>query len=168
MKKNCGVVLRYSVLLTVLLFISACAAKLIDVDKSASRLNLSEEQLEVVKPKLESIRELADTYDEKKELFEEEINSMKGSGRDSGKRGEFREKFQEFRKQRETYLSAINIHVADIKAVLDKEQLAVFEKMDLPELEMPETPGGQRRGMGGRGGGKGSGMGGRGGRRDTF
>ena len=135
-----------------------------DVDESVLMLNLSEEQLEVVKPKLEAIRDIADTYDQKKEQLEEEISSMMGSGggRDSGSRGELRSKFQEFRKQREIYCSAINAHADDIKAVLDEEQLATFEKIDLPELEMPERSRGRRRGAGGKGDGTGrrGGMGG--------
>jgi hypothetical protein len=75
----------------------------------------------------------------------------------------FREKLQDFRNKRETYLSAIKVHIEDIKAVLDEEQLAAFEKMEVPELEMPEMPQrggsrGMRGGMGGRGGGRRGGM----------
>ena len=169
MKKDRSValVMRYSIILVLALFISACSAKLIDIDKSLPRLNLSEEQLEVVKPKMEAIRDITDMYSEKKEIFEEELSDMvggmKGGGSDSGNRAELREKMKEFRKQREIYVSAIETHVAEIKTVLNAEQLAVFEKMKLPELEMPEMPGGRGQGRRGGGGGKGGGGGRRGG-----
>ena len=170
MKKDRSVqsVMRYSIVLILALFISSCSAKLIDIDKSLPRLNLSAEQLEVVKPKMEAVRDITDIYNEKKEIFEEELSNMRGSGMrgngpDSGNREGFREKMKEFRKQRETYLSAIETRVAEIKTVLNEEQLAVFEKMKLPELEMPEMPGGRGQGRRGGGGGKGGGGGRRGG-----
>ena len=174
MKRNCGaiLVLRYSVLVALALFLSACATKVIDIDKSIPKLELSEEQAEVVEPKMASIKEIVDIYSAKKEVVEEELGGMGGSGMkggggrgrggSSGMRGELRERMQEFRNQRETYLSAINTHIADIKAVLNEEQLATFEKMKQPKLEMPEMPGG-RGGGGGMGGGKGGGGGRRGG-----
>ena len=159
MKRNCDVMLglRYSILLVFVLFISACAAKLVDIDKSLPKLNLSKEQLEVVEPKMMAIREIVDEYNAEKEQFEEELNNMTGEGMGrgggGGDRSGLREKLQAFRKKREAYLSAIRIHVADIKAVLSRKQLIAFEKMELPELEMPEMPGGRRPGVGGRGGG---------------
>ena len=156
--------LIYFALLLTVLFISACATKVIDVDKSMPKLELSEEQAEVVEPKMASIKELVDTYNMQKEALEEEFGGMMvggkggmGGGREPGgenrDRGGLREKFQEFRKKREMYLSAINQHIADIKAVLNEEQLATFEKMKQPKLEMPEMPGGRGGGGGRRGGG---------------
>ena len=178
-RRDCDLafMLRYSVLLVLALFASACATKVIEIDKSVPKLGLSREQSEVVEPKMMAIKEIADTYDSEKEEFDEEMsNSMdevrSGGGDRSQRRGKFQElrkKRGDFLKKRESYLSAIKIHVADIKAVLNEEQLARFGKMKLPELEEPETPGGgQRRGTGGRGegtGGRGGGgrRGGRGG-----
>ena len=163
--------LRYSIVLVFLLAVSACSAKLIDIDRSMPRLNLSEEQSKVVRPKMMAIKEIAENYELEKEKLAEEINSARAGSRGSdtggadrdelrGRFQEFRKKREEFLKRREAYLSAIKIHVADIRAVLNKEQVITFEKMKLPELEMPEMPGGRRPGMSGRGGG---GRGGRGG-----
>jgi hypothetical protein len=183
MKRDWNVIpgLRYSVLLVSMLFISACAAKLVDIDKSLPKLNLSEEQSEVVRPKMIAIKGIVDQYNAEKEELEEEMSSNMagfrgggmgqgmgggmgrgmGRGRGGGDRGgpggefeEFRKRREEFLKKREAYLSAIETHIADIKAVLDEEQLATFEKMKLPELEMPEMPG---RGGGMPGGGMGGG-----------
>ncbi len=158
--------LIYSIMVILVLFISACAAKLVDIDKSLPRLNLSEEQIEVVKPKMEAIRNMVDSYNEKKEQFEEEMAGMMSGDRGSEDRSErqarmqeFREKREELSKTRETYLSAINIHITEIKAVLNEDQLVTFEKMKVPELEMPETPAGRRSGGGSRGGGTGKGGG---------
>ena len=166
MRRDCDVafILRYSVLLVLALFASACATKIIEIDKSVPKLDLSREQSAVVEPKMMAIKEIAETYDSEKEEFQKEMTSLMDGARDGGgDRSQRRGKFQELRKKREdllkkreSYLSAIKVHVADVKAVLNEEQLARFEKMKLPELEKPEAPGGgQRRGMGGKGGGTG-------------
>jgi len=166
MKRTLEMALRYFALLASILLVSGCAAKLVDMDKSLPKLNLTEEQREVVQPKMEAIKEIVDEYNAEKEQIEEELSDMRGGmmgggGREAGGGGGsgLREKLQEFRNKRETYLSAINVHIEDIKAVLDEDQLAAFERMKMPELEMPDMPMGRR---GGRGGGRG-GMGGRGG-----
>ena len=153
----------YAILLVFVLLLSSCAAKLIDIDESLPKLNLSEEQQEVVGPKMEAIKQIADEYEADKERFEEEFGGMRGGAGDrgGGDRSQMREELQDFRKKREAYVSAINIHVTDIKAVLDEEQLVAFERMELPDLEMPEMQRGQGGGMGGRGGGGGKGGGGR-------
>ena len=161
--------MRYFILLVFVLAVSSCAAKLIDIDECLPKLYLSEEQQEVVRPKMEAIKQIADEYDADKERFGESAESTKGGAGNGGRgnRGQMRERLQEFRKKREAYVSAIDVHVADIKAVLDEEQLVAFEKMELPELEMPEIQGGRRGGMGGGPGGRGGGArkGGGGGRR---
>jgi hypothetical protein len=156
MKGTLEIALRYFALLASILLMSGCAAKLIDLDKSLPKLNLTEEQREVVEPKMKAIKDMVDEYDAEKEQLEEELSDMRGSmggGREAGGGGGsgLREKLQEFRNKRETYLSAINVHIEDIKAVLDEEQLAAFERMKMPEMEMPEMP--QRGGRGGMGGG---------------
>jgi len=168
MKRTLETTLRYSALLAFILFMSACAAKLVDLDKSLPKMGLTEEQREVVEPKMKAIKDMVDEYDAEKEQLEEELSDMRGGMTGGGRGGTMggggsglREKLQEFRSMRETYLSAINTHIEDIKAVLNEDQLAAFEKMKMPELEMPEMP---MRRSGGRGGGRG-GMGGRGGGR---
>jgi len=159
MKGNLEIALRYFALLASILLMSGCAAKLIDLDKSLPKLKLAEEQEEVVRPKMEAIKGIVEEYNAEKEQIEEELSDMRGGMMGGGGGSGFREKLQEFRNKRETYLSAINVHIEDIKAVLDEDQLAAFERMKMPELEMPDMPMGRR---GGRGGGRG-GMGGRGG-----
>ena len=172
------------IFLSFALLIPACATKLVDVDRSVPKLGLSQEQSEVVVPRVEAIRNIAEEYAAKKEEFEQELEEMRSEGgmgggggmREGGRMrggemgeeggrpgGGFRDRFTDFRKQREAYLSAIDTHVAEIKAVLNDEQLAAFSKMKMPELEMPEMPG--RGGPGGRGpgGGRGGGPGGPGG-----
>jgi hypothetical protein len=175
MRRNCDAMfaLRCSIILAFLLAVSGCSVKLIDIDRSVPRLNLSEKQSKVVQPKMMAIKEIAEKYELEKEELEEDLNSLRDEGMtrvrggDDSDRSELRGKFQEFRnkreeflKRREAYLSAIKIHVADIKAVLNRKQIIAFEKMKLPELEMPEMPGGRRSGMGDRGGGRPGGRGG--------
>lgn len=187
MRRNFGaiVTVKYSILIIFAVSILACGTKLIDIDKSISKLDLSKEQSEAVVPKMESIKKLVDNYNAEKEELEEELSSMMGSrggmmgggkgGMGGGRRGggmgssgtereggggKLREKMQEFNKKRGTYQSAINKHISDIKAVLNEDQLAKFEKMkqpELEELERPERGGGGRGGMGGGRGGTGGG-----------
>jgi hypothetical protein len=164
--------LKYSILLTIALSISACAVKFVDIDKSLPKLRLSEEQRKVVEPKMKAIKELSEKYDAEKKEFEEETNKSMGEAKNidrsqmdrsqmQGKSQEMRTKREEFLKKRKTYLSAIKTHVAEIKAILNEKQIAIFEKMKMPELEMPEMstrrPGGPGGGRG-PGGGPGGGM----------
>jgi len=161
--------LKYSILLAIALSISACAVKFVDIDKSIPKLRLSEEQRKVVEPKMKAIKELSEKYDTEKKEFEEETNKSMGEGRNvdrsqmdrSQMQGNFQEmhaKREELLKNRETYLSAIKIHVTEIKAILNEKQLAIFEKMEMPKLEMPKMstkrPGGP--GGGSRGGPRGN------------
>ncbi|MDQ1316874.1 MAG: hypothetical protein QG588_523, partial [Candidatus Poribacteria bacterium] len=72
---------------------------------------------------------------------------------DSDERAEYRQMIQQIRTEqeellnkREEYLSLIKEYIDEIKAVLVKDQLAVFEKMELPKLDPPKIPGEQSRG----------------------
>jgi hypothetical protein len=167
------------VLLILVLFIPACAVKLVDINESILKLNLSKEQRTVVEPKMMAIKVIADKYEDEKKQFEEKVkNAMEGfksrettSNSDrSDNRSERQQAFQgiraeqeEFFKRREAYISAIKIHESDIKAVLNEKQLATFEKMKLPELKAPELPEAGRQPEGGGRRGRGSGGGRRGG-----
>jgi len=167
------------VLLIFVLFIPACAVKLVDINESIPKLNLSRKQRSIVEPKMMAIKEIADKYEDEKKQFEENIKNAAGGFRNrdtasngdrNGNRNERQQAFQgiraeqeEFFKRREAYISAIKIHESGIKAVLDKKQLATFEKMKLPELKAPESPeAGRQPGDEGRRG-RGSGGGRRGG-----
>jgi len=163
--------LGYFVLLIPTLFISACSVKLVHVSESLPKLNLSKEQQTIVKPEMMLIKEIADKYEIEKKQFEKKSDSMrselKNRGTTGSNRKELRQSFQqiqesrkEFMARRDVYLSSIKIHIANIKAILNKDQLNTFEKMKMPELKAPKSliPGGQpgfsgRRSTGERGGG---------------
>ena len=170
-KQIVAFIIRSCVLFSVVLLISACAStKLIEIDKTSHFLKLSEEQLKVVQPKIETIKDIVDNYNADKESLETEVNQLRrsrmggggysgsgGSGGDqSGSREEIRQKIQALREEQSKSQRQINVLVAEIKAVLREEQLEKFEKIELPKLEMPDFGGKNHRGYGGggrRGGG---------------
>ena len=172
-KRTVTLIVKSYVLFSIAFLMFACGStKLIEIDKTANFLNLSEEQLQVVQPKIETIKIIVDKYNSEKEKLETELNQLRGSrmggggfggrggsGRDrSGSREGGQQKIQALREKQSKSQTQIDALVADIKAVLDEEQLSKFEKIKLPKLEMPEFGGGQRRGGrggGGRGGGGG-------------
>jgi len=149
-----------------------------DIDKTSTFLNLSDEQLKVVQPKINTIKIIVDEYNDEKEELESELQEMRSSRKGGGgfggpPSGSFRgnrgaaqggpqQKIQALREKQSKSQGQIDTLVADIKDVLNEKQLERFEKIKLPKLELPAFGGGQRRGGGRLGGGKG-GRGGAGG-----
>jgi hypothetical protein len=170
-----ALVVRGYAIFGIMLLVSGCAStKLLEVDKVSNFLALSREQLEVVQPKIETIKGIVDNYNAEKENLEAEINQLRRSrmsgggyggsggsgGGQSGSREEIRQKIQGLREEESKSQRQVDVLVADIKALLTEEQLEKFEKIELPKLEMREyrlekQGGGGRRGGGGRSGGRG-------------
>ena len=155
---------EYYVLLALILSISSCAVgviNLIDTNKSLPKLNLSKEQQDVVEPKMMSIKVIANKYELEKRDFDENVSNIIDKIRrknlasgDSYDRSEYRQMIQQLRAEqeellnkREEYLSLIKEYMDEIKAVLVKDQIAVFEKMELPKLDPPKISGEQSREM---------------------
>lgn len=184
-KHTMNFIVSSCVLFSIVLLISACGStKLVEIEKTSNFLNLSEEQLPVVQPKIEEIKTVVDEFNAAKEKFETEMEELRGSrmggrgfggpppggfGGGQGRRGGFggggpgglRGKLDELSKKQVESQRQIKTLVEEIKAVLDEGQLKKFEKIKLPELKMPEAGGGRRGGRmgGGRGGGRGGGGG---------
>jgi membrane-associated HD superfamily phosphohydrolase len=151
---------EYYVLLVLALFISSCAVgviNFIDTNKSLPKLNLSKEQQDVVEPKIMSIKVIVDKYELEKRDFDENASNIIDKIRrkdlasgDSDDRAEYlqmvqqlRTEQEELRNKREEYLSLIKEYMDEIKAVLAKDQLVIFEKMELPKLSLPKISGEQ-------------------------
>ena len=174
-KRAMTFIVRSYILFSIALFISACgSAKLIELDKTSNFLNLSDEQLKVVEPKINTIKIIVDNYNAEKEKLDTELQKLRsgrmgrggfggrggpGGGQGSPREG-VRQKIQALREKQSKSQTQIDALVADIKAVLDGKQLKKFEKIKLPKLELPEFGGGQQRGGGrrGRGGGNRTGL----------
>ena len=147
-----------------LLTVSACGGtKLLDIEKTANTLNLSETQRNVMWSKVQQIDEIVEDYELEKETLEagfaERRNQMRRGGDFGGRgsggmRGGSGNQMQAFYKQREIFLKQIDTLVAEIHEVLNEEQKEKFTNIKLPELKLPEM--GRR---GGFGGGRGRGMG---------
>lgn len=151
---------EYYVLLALTLFVSSCAVgviNLIDTNKSLPKLNLSKEQREIVEPKMTSIKVIVNKYELEKRDFDENASNIIDEIRrknlaygDSDDRAEYRQMIQQLRNEqeellnkREEYISLIKEYMDEIKTVLVKDQLAIFEKMELPKLSSPKIPGEQ-------------------------
>jgi len=170
-----GLVVRGCAIFGIMLLVSGCAStKLLEVDKMSNFMALSGEQLEVVQPKIETIKGIVDNYNAEKESLETEINQLRKSrmgeggyggsggsgGGQRGSREEIRQRIQGLREEESKSQHEVDVLVADIKALLSEEQLQKFEKIELPKLEMPEYSlekqgGSGRRGGGGHSGGRG-------------
>ena len=93
---------------------SACGStKLLDIDKTAKKLNFTQTQLELAQPKNEQIDKIVEDYDLAKKTLESEITEMSegmgggrgfdggGAGRrGGGMRGGFQNKMQALNQQR--------------------------------------------------------------------
>ena len=151
---------------TLMIFtISACGGtKLLDIEKAANTLNLTETQRNVVQSKVQKIEEIVEDYELEKQTLEagfaERRNQMRsgggfGSRGSGGLRGGFQSQMQAFYKQREIFLKQIDTLVAEIHEILNEEQREKFADIKLPELKLPEMGrqggfgGGRRRGGGG-------------------
>ena len=140
-----------------LLTVSACGGtKLLDIEKTANTLNLSETQRNVVRSKVQQIDEIVEDYELEKETLEagfaERRNQMRRGGDFGGRggggmRGGSGNQIQAFYKQREIFLKQIDTLVAEIHEVLNEEQKEKFINIKLPELKLPEM--GRRGGFGG-------------------
>ncbi len=174
-KRTITFIVPIYILFSIVLLMSACGSKkLMDIDKTSDFLTLSEEQLQVVQPKVETIKIIVDKYNAEKEKIETELQELRssrmagggygGRGGSGGGRSVFRGKLEALHKKQAQSQGLVDTLVADIKDVLDEDQLEKFEKVELPKLEIPEFGGGRQRG--GKGGGRrgGGGRGGRGGR----
>jgi len=170
-------IVRSYISFSIVLFISACGStKLIDIDKTSTFLNLSDEQLKIVQPKIETIKIIVEKYNAEKEDLESELQEMRSSRMSGMGRGGFggppsggsrgnrgaaqggaQQKIQALREEQTKSQGQIDTLVADIKDVLDEKQLEKFQKIRLPKLELPAFGGGQRRGSGRMGGGRGGG-----------
>ena len=149
---------------TTVFAVSACGStKLLDIDKTAKKLNFTQAQLEIAQPKIEQIDKIVEDYDLAKKTLESEMTEMSegmrggrgfdggGGGRHGGgMRGGFQNKMQALNQQRTASRQQIDTLVVEIQKVLDEEQLQAFADIALPELKAPDIGGG----FGGRGGGR--------------
>ena len=137
-----------------ILCLSACGGiQLIDIPKSTTALNLSEGQREKVTSQIALIRDIAEDYKfEKNELMADyhryrsnarmtQVSRYEGLGRNRTiyrARNALRTKFRNFITQREQFIKEITEIVEEIRGTLTPEQLAAFEEIKLPALELPD------------------------------
>ncbi len=143
-----------SLILISALWLSACGGiQLVDIPKSSAALNLSKAQQATVEPKIALIHDIVEDYEfEKHELeadylrYRNHVNLTRlgrYEGRRSGdsvirEQNELRTKARNFAIQRKAYAKEIAGLTDEIKANLSDEQLAVFEGLKQPELELPD------------------------------
>ena len=147
--------LQYLRPLLCLLWLSACGGvQLIDIPKSTAALNLSEEQRAKITPQIALIRDIAEDYKfEKNELMADyhryrsntrmaRLSRYEGGGVSNRTiylaRSALRTKCGNFITQRQRFIKEITEIVEEIRGTLTPEQLAVFEEIKLPTLELPD------------------------------
>jgi len=133
--------------------LQACGgAKLIDVSKSTTVLQLTTVQQQTIHPKLKLIRDIVDDYDFEKKQLEADYQVFRAgltnryydryeSGfTDMRTRQEFnafRDEARKFLKQREIFMNEINKLIEEITLELTDAQRVKFADLKLPKLEVP-------------------------------
>lgn len=161
--------LKAAALTVLTVSMSACGStKLLDIKKTSDALNLSAHQHAVARLKIQKIQELVEDYELEKQTLESELkerrNRMRSGGfsrgAGGGNRGGLRSKLQAFNEQRTAFQKQIDTLVAELREVLNENQLEKFEDIELPQLKSPEFGSGRRFGGARRRGGGGPGFGG--------
>ena len=133
--------------------LQACGgAKLIDVSKSTTVLQLTTAQQQTIHPKLKLIRDMVDDYDFEKKQLEADYQVFRAgltdryydryeSGfRDMRTRRElnaFRDEARKFLTQRKIFMDEINKLIEEITLELTDAQRVKFAELKLPKLDVP-------------------------------
>ncbi len=132
--------------------LSCGGLKLIDVPKSAAVLKLTEQQKQIIQPKLQLIRDIVVDYNfEKKQLevdyqvfraglTQRQFDRYQGGFPNMRSRRElnaFRDEARKFLRQRDMFLREIKQLIGEIAAGLTAEQRTKLTKLKMPELEIP-------------------------------
>ena len=143
-------------LLILSLLLQGCGGgvKLIDLPQSSIALNLSEEQREIIEPKIALIRDIVEDYEFERDEVEAEYRRYQSraslpqmSRYEGGRLGrgvrlewhELRIKLRSFTMQRQQYAKEISGLIHKIQADLTPDQRVAFEEIKLPELRLPEV-----------------------------
>ena len=141
-------------ILSLLLLGCGGGVKLIDLPDSSIALSLSDEQREIIEPKIVLIRDIVEDYEfERDEVAAEyrryysraslpRMSRYEGGRIDRGIRLEWHElriKLRSFVAQRRQYAKEISGLIHTIKIDLTPEQRLAFEDIKLPELRLPEV-----------------------------
>lgn len=136
-------------------FLVGCGViKLVDIPKSSSALQLTDEQKKTIQPKLKLIRDIVDDYDFEKNQLEGDLREYRARASDrrlnrydgglstaQRQRGltQIRTKVRKFLLQRSTLLKEIEKLLREINAELTDEQRVAFNELKMPELEIPRA-----------------------------
>ncbi len=136
-------------------FLAGCGAtKLIDIPKSSSELQLTDEQKKIIQPKLKLIRDIVDDYNFEKQQLEGDLREYRAiesdrqfyrydGGLSTAQRrrnlNQIRTKVRKFLSQRSTFQKEIEKLLREIYAELTDEQRVAFNTLKMPELEIPRS-----------------------------
>lgn len=136
------------------LLIGCGAVKLTDIPKSSSALQLTAVQKQTIQPKLKLIRDIVDDYDFEKRQLEGDLREYRAiasdrklyrydGGLSTAQRQrnltQIRTKVRKFLSQRSTSLKEAEKLLREIHAELTAEQRVAFNKLKMPELEIPRS-----------------------------
>ncbi len=141
-------------IIVICIFIGCGPTKLIDIQKSGTELQLTDAQMQIIKPKLQLIRDIIDDYDFEKQQMEKDLRDYRllandrqlyrpDGGLSTTQRqrslNQIRIKVRKFLTQRNTYLKEIEKLLREIHAELSPDQREKFAELKMPELEIPRS-----------------------------
>ena len=133
--------------------LQACGgAKLLDVSKSTTVLQLTTTQQQTIHPKLKLIRDIVDDYDFEKKQLEADYQVFRAGltnryydryetgftdMRTRRELNAFRDEARKFLRQREIFMNEISELIEEIALELTDGQRVRFAELKLPKLEVP-------------------------------
>ncbi len=142
-------------LFTVSISLLGCGVtNLVDIQKSSSELQLTNNQKLSIEPKLKLIRDIVEDYEFEKKELDENLREYRILVNDRGlyrydgglstqqrRRGltQIRTKVRKFITQRNILLKEIEDLLQEIHNELTEEQRDTFAKLKMPELEIPRS-----------------------------
>ena len=143
-----------SVLLFILLTVGCGKVRLTQISKSSDALQLTEKQQNIIHPKLKLIQDVLDDYDFEKRQLESDLREYRTMTQDrqlyrydgglstaqrQRRLSNVRIKVRKFLTHRNVLLKEIGKLLQEITNELTEEQRIVFNKLTLPELDIPRS-----------------------------
>lgn len=144
----------FSIIFLCSFYFGCGSVKLIDIPKSSSALELSNEQQEKIHPKLEHIQDIVDDYEFEMREFDAEVREYLILRNDSNlyrydgglsqaqrqrNHNQIRRKAQIFLVQRNRLLKEIDDILKEIHSELTSVQQVAFNELEMPELKIPRS-----------------------------
>lgn len=141
-------------LILISLIVGCGKVRLTQIPKSTDALQLSDKQMDIIHPKLKLIQDVLDDYDFEKRQIESDLREYRIMSQDrqlyrydgglstaqrQRRLSNVRVKVRKFLIHRNVLLKEIGKLLQEITIELSAEQRVVFNKLKMPELEIPRS-----------------------------